>query len=75
MVFALCYTIILINSRLYKKLKVTWRILPIGDKMGITAPLAEMIVFEHKYRPISGRVLSLGCQTILFGPGTLRTLI
>lgn len=43
--------------------------------MGITAPLAEMIVFEHKYRPISGRVLSLGRQTILFDPGTLRNIL
>lgn len=43
--------------------------------MGITAPLAEMIIFEHKWRRISGRVLSLGRQTILFGPDTLSNIL
>lgn len=33
--------------------------------MGIPAPLAEMIFAEHTYKPIRGRALSLGRQTIL----------
>jgi hypothetical protein len=42
--------------------------------MGIPAPLAELILSEHIYRPLTGRLLSLGRQTILFNESTLDGL-
>jgi hypothetical protein len=43
--------------------------------MGIPAPLAEFFLAEHKFRPLSGKMLSLGRQTILFEEEVLGRLL
>jgi hypothetical protein len=36
--------------------------------MGISALMVEMIIREHKYRPIHGDVLLIGRQTVYLSP-------
>jgi hypothetical protein len=43
--------------------------------MAIPAPLAEFILAEHQFRPLSGNILSLGRQTILFDENVLDRLL
>lgn len=43
--------------------------------MGIPVPLAEFFLAEHQFRPLSGNMLSLGRQTILFGEEVLVRLL
>jgi len=43
--------------------------------MGIPAPLAELITFEHSYQPVGKRVLSLGRQTILFDEKRMKQIV
>lgn len=43
--------------------------------MGIPAPMAEFLLLEHLYKPISGRVLVLGKQTIHLTPNEFDTLL
>jgi len=42
--------------------------------MGVPGPLIEFFLQEHRYRPWSGRLLSLGRQTILVEPPRLQQL-
>jgi SAM-dependent methyltransferase len=43
--------------------------------VGIPIPLAEIILSEHLHQPLTGRLLSLGRQTILFNESTLDGLL
>ncbi len=43
--------------------------------MGITRHLAELLIAEHKYRPISGSVLLLGRQVVLMTPDEAQALV
>ncbi|MBI4767532.1 MAG: hypothetical protein HY787_23550 [Deltaproteobacteria bacterium] len=43
--------------------------------MGIPAPLAELIAFEHAYRPIGQHVLSLGRQTVLINEMGMKRIL
>jgi len=43
--------------------------------MAIPAPLAELMLLEHARRPLGGKILSLGRQTILFDTETLYRLL
>jgi SAM-dependent methyltransferase len=43
--------------------------------MGIPAPIAELIVAEHKFKPIRGDVLFIGRQTTYLNEGSLDYLL